>query len=67
MRIETLRYNLQCRADLERGMRESPYDWTGKRTEKRDRQKRLLVVTAITMGALILVLGMVDGLLILLG
>ncbi|MFB8343159.1 hypothetical protein ACWGNA_16860 [Brucella cytisi] len=48
-------------------MRESPYDWTGKRTEKRDRQKRMLVVTAITMGALILVLGMVDGLLILLG
>jgi hypothetical protein len=57
MRIETLRYNLQCRADLERGMRESPYDWTGKRTEKRDRQKRMLI----------LVLGMVDGLLILLG
>ena len=47
-------------------MPESPYDWTGKRTEKRDRQKRMLVVTAITMGALILVLGMVDGLLILL-
>ncbi|MCH4539848.1 MULTISPECIES: hypothetical protein [Brucella/Ochrobactrum group] len=48
-------------------MPESPYDWTGKQTEKRDRQKRMLVVTAITMGALILVLGMVDGLLILLG
>ncbi|MBB5703396.1 hypothetical protein FHS76_003299 [Ochrobactrum daejeonense] len=48
-------------------MPESRYDWTGKRTEKRDRQKRMLVVTAITMGALILVLGMVDGLLILLG
>ncbi|PQZ29190.1 hypothetical protein CQZ93_02640 [Ochrobactrum vermis] len=59
--------NFQCRADLERGMPESPYDWTGKQTEKRDRQKRMLVVTAITMGALILVLGMVDGLLILLG
>ncbi|EEQ95169.1 hypothetical protein ACI50E_04145 [Brucella sp. ZJ1_1] len=48
-------------------MPQSPYDWTGKRTEKRDRQRRVLVVTAIAMGALILVLGMVDGLLILLG
>ncbi|MCO7735014.1 hypothetical protein NJB95_00185 [Brucella intermedia] len=47
-------------------MPQSPYDWTGKRTEKRDRQRRVLVVTAIAMGALILVLGMVDGLLILL-
>ncbi|WP_192798103.1 hypothetical protein [Brucella intermedia] len=48
-------------------MPQSPYDWTGKRREKRDRQRRVLVVTAIAMGALILVLGMVDGLLILLG
>ncbi|WP_340583660.1 hypothetical protein [Brucella pseudintermedia] len=48
-------------------MPQSPYDWTGKRTEKRDRQRRVLIVTAITMGALIIVLGMVDGLLILLG
>ncbi|WP_273786615.1 hypothetical protein [Brucella intermedia] len=48
-------------------MPQSPYDWTGKRTEKRGRQRRVLVVTAIAMGALILVLGMVDGLLILLG
>ncbi|NYD82151.1 MULTISPECIES: hypothetical protein [Brucella] len=48
-------------------MPQSPYDWTGKRTEKRDRQRRVLVLTAIAMGALILVLGMVDGLLILLG
>ncbi|MGK9086341.1 hypothetical protein KXR64_21460 [Brucella intermedia] len=48
-------------------MPQSPYDWTGRRTEKRDRQRRVLVVTAIAMGALILVLGMVDGLLILLG
>ncbi|WP_192798452.1 hypothetical protein [Brucella intermedia] len=48
-------------------MPQSPYDWTGKRTEKRDRQRRVLIVTAIAMGALILVLGMVDGLLILLG
>ncbi|NKB82991.1 hypothetical protein [Brucella grignonensis] len=47
-------------------MPESPYDWTGKQVEKRDRKKRMLIVTAITMGALILVLGMVDGLLILL-
>lgn len=38
-------------------MPQSPYDWTGKRTEKRDRQRRVLVVTAIAMGALILVLG----------
>ncbi|GEM_PF-450638 len=62
-----LHSDIRCQADLERGMPESPYDWTGKQTEKRDRQKRMLVVTAITMGALILVLGMVDGLLILLG
>ena len=48
-------------------MPQSPYDWMGKRTEKRDRQRRVLVLTAIAMGALILVLGMVDGLLILLG
>jgi len=48
-------------------MPQSPYDWTGKQTQKRDRQRRMLVVTAITMGALILALGMVDGLLILLG
>ena len=48
-------------------MPQSPYDSTGKQTQKRDRQRRMLVVTAITMGALILALGMVDGLLILLG
>ncbi|NKE75673.1 MULTISPECIES: hypothetical protein [Brucella/Ochrobactrum group] len=48
-------------------MPQSPYDWTGKRTEKRDRQRRVLVLTAIAMGAFILVLGMMDGLLILLG
>ncbi|MBQ0709577.1 MULTISPECIES: hypothetical protein [unclassified Ochrobactrum] len=48
-------------------MPQSPYDWTGKQTQKRDRQRRMLVLTAITMGALILALGMVDGLLILLG
>ncbi|MBC2884605.1 hypothetical protein H7Q97_04205 [Ochrobactrum sp. CM-21-5] len=47
-------------------MPESPYDWSGKQTEKRDRQKRMLVITAIAMGTLILILGMVDGVLILL-
>jgi len=45
----------------------SSYDWTGKQPDKRNRQKRTLIITAITMGALILFLGLVDGLLILLG
>ncbi|WP_343313772.1 hypothetical protein AAIB41_01025 [Brucella sp. BE17] len=48
-------------------MPETPYDWSGKHGSKRSTQKRMLVMTAIIMGGLILVLGMVDGLLILLG
>jgi len=51
---------------LERAMPETPYDWSGKQGSKRSAQKRMLVMTAIIMGGLILVLGMVDGLLILL-
>lgn len=48
-------------------MPDSPYDWSGQETQKRSRQKRMLVTVAIAMGTLILLLGMVDGLLILLG
>lgn len=48
-------------------MPETPYDWSGQETRKRNRQKRMLITVAIAMGTLILALGMVDGLLILLG
>ncbi|MGU3399470.1 hypothetical protein ACLBWS_06960 [Brucellaceae bacterium D45D] len=48
-------------------MPETPYDWSGKQQDKRSAQKRMLVTTAIIMGGLILVLGMVDGVLILMG
>lgn len=48
-------------------MPDAPYDWSGKRGDKRNPQKRMMVITAIIMGGLILVLGMVDGLLILMG
>ncbi len=47
-------------------MPQAPYDWSGKEEVKRNPLKRMLVIVAIIMGGLILVLGMVDGLLILL-
>lgn len=46
-------------------MPDTPYDWSGKRPQKRSRQKRMMVIAAISMIALLFTLAVVDAILIL--